>query len=366
MNAQPTGNSSGPRELVVACAVVAFVLVAGAGVEAQLSYTSGQTISPAYEGYEVNPDGSYNLLFGYLNRNWDEELNIPVGPDNYFSPGLTDRGQPTHFLPRRNRFVFRVHLPADFDPDQEVVWTLRSQGQEKKAYASLRQDLLVDNMVIASETGALGGGRSDPSNRLNKTPVIELETDRIIAAVVGQPVTLIARVTDDGLPLTLTQRRADADPATRGDVEPAPRDTDANVEEADASDDASEETEPEELTEEEELAAAELKALEGWLRRPVRITVDKRIGLHFMWFVYRGDSDGMFAPIQIQPWEDTRAFQNSPWSPFWEAPSPPEDGRWVTEVTFSKPGTYVLRGRADDGALFADEEVTINVRPLLN
>ena len=194
MNGQRTGDSSRPLRRVVACALAAFVLVAGAEVDAQLSYSSGQTISPAYEGYEVNPDGSYDLLFGYLNRNWDEELNIPVGPDNYFSPGLADRGQPTHFLPRRNRFVFRVHLPADFDPDQEVVWTLRSQGQEKKAYASLRQDLLVDNMVIASETGALGGGRSDPSNRLNETPVIELETDRVIAAVVGQPVTLIARV----------------------------------------------------------------------------------------------------------------------------------------------------------------------------
>jgi len=370
MNGQGTGSSRvKPLRFVFGCALAALLLLAGTDVEAQLSYSRGQTISPAYEGWELNPDGSYNLLFGYLNRNWDEELDIPVGSDNYFSPGLADRGQPTHFLPRRNRYVFRVHMPADFDQSQEVVWTLTSQGEEKKAYASLRQDLLVDNMVIASETGALGGGFSDPTNRSNTAPVIELGTDRVIAAVIGQPVTLIARVTDDGLPLTLRQRRARAEPAARGEVEQATSDAEASdeseteQEDADAADDASDETESEKM--EREANEAELRDLQRWLRRPRRITVDKTIGLHFTWFVYRGDSNATFDPIQIRPWEDTRAFHNSPWSPFWEAPSIPEDDAWVVQVTFDQPGTYVLRGRADDGALFADEEVTINVRPLL-
>ncbi len=360
-----------PWAVVVGCALLAASFIAPGQADAQLSYSSGQTISPAYEGYEVNPDGSYNLLFGYLNRNWEEELNIPVGPDNHFSPGLPDRGQPTHFLPRRNRFVFKVHMPADYDPDQEVVWTLRSQGQEKKAFATLRPDLLVDNMIIASETGALGGGRSDPEGRLNTPPVIELGVDREISALVGQPVTLIARVTDDGLPITLAQRRERADPVARGDVETPTSDPDEasdepkpDQEDADAADDNPDETESEKM--ERERAEAELEALQRWLNRPVRLTVDKEIGLHFTWFVYRGDVDPTFDPIQIQPWEDTRAFQNSPWSPSWKAPTTPEDNRWVTQVTFSKPGTYVLRGRADDGALLADEEVTITVRPLLN
>lgn len=39
----------------------------------------------------------------------------------------------------------------------------------------------------------------------------------------------------------------------------------------------------------------------------------------------------------------------------------PEDGRWVSEVTFSEPGTYVLRGRADDGGLYSDVEITVTV-----
>jgi hypothetical protein len=44
----------------------------------------------------------------------------------------------------------------------------------------------------------------------------------------------------------------------------------------------------------------------------------------------------------------------------------PEDGRWVTEVTFHEPGLYVLQGRADDGGLFTDNRVTVRVsRPVL-
>jgi hypothetical protein len=47
-------------------------------------------------------------------------------------------------------------------------------------------------------------------------------------------------------------------------------------------------------------------------------------------------------------------------------PEVPEDDRWVTEVTFDEPGTYILQGRADDGGLFTDNMVTIRVsRPVL-
>jgi hypothetical protein len=35
--------------------------------------------------------------------------------------------------------------------------------------------------------------------------------------------------------------------------------------------------------------------------------------------------------------------------------------RWVSEVTFSEPGTYILRGRADDGGLYSDSEITVRV-----
>src|SRR5438876_5510915 len=63
------------------------------------SYSSGQNVSPAYEGWEQNADGSFNFLFGYMDRNWEEEIDVPVGPDNGIEPGGLDQGQPTRFLP---------------------------------------------------------------------------------------------------------------------------------------------------------------------------------------------------------------------------------------------------------------------------
>src|SRR4029079_10599262 len=96
---------------------------------------------------------------------------------------------------------------------------------------------------------------------------------------------------------------------------------------------------------------------------PSRITVGKRTGLHFKWFVYRGPGAVRFDPAQIKAWEDTRAGANSPWAPLWTPPEMPADGRVVVHATFSEPGTYVLGGMADEGALFGGDEVTVTVRP---
>ncbi|HAD76311.1 MAG TPA: hypothetical protein DCG16_11045, partial [Gemmatimonadetes bacterium] len=111
---------------------------------------SAQTpnIAPVYEGFETNDDGSFNLPFGYYNRNWEEEINVPVGPDNRLEPGGPDQGQPAHFFPRRNQFVFRVHVPADFG-DSEVVWTLTSNGVTERAYGTLRPPYAVNEVVMS-------------------------------------------------------------------------------------------------------------------------------------------------------------------------------------------------------------------------
>ena len=75
---------------------------------------SGQTVTPAFEGWYRNADGTYSLSFGYYNRNSEEALDIPVGPNNYVVPGDQNQGQPTHFEPRRHWGVFAVTVPADF------------------------------------------------------------------------------------------------------------------------------------------------------------------------------------------------------------------------------------------------------------
>jgi hypothetical protein len=97
---------------------------------------------------------------------------------------------------------------------------------------------------------------------------------------------------------------------------------------------------------------------------PSRVTVGKNVGLHVSWFVYRGPVGAKvtFTPEQIKVWEDTRTGANSPWAPIWVAPDLPTDGKVTAEATFSQPGTYVLRSLADDGALTGYDEVTIVVR----
>ncbi len=165
------------RALLTALVLVVAPAVAGAQ---SIAYNSGQNIAPGYEGWEEDADGSKYFLFGYMNRNWEEELDVPVGADNGFSPGSADQGQPTHFLPRRNRFVFRVKVPANFSSKDELVWTLTTNGVTEKAFASLREDYKVDDVVKASETGALGAGSSSPEIRSNKPPVVKVEGNKTI------------------------------------------------------------------------------------------------------------------------------------------------------------------------------------------
>ena len=337
------------KNQVRACvgALVLLTWPAFAGAQS-LSYNSGQNVAPAYEGWEEPGDGSKYFLFGYMNRNWEEELNVPVGPANGFSAPAAiaaDLGQPTHFLPRRNRFVFRVKVPAAFTAKDELVWTLTTNGVTEKAYASLRDDYKVDDVVKASETGALGAGTSSPEVRSNKEPVVKIDGDHTRTVKVGQSIDLAAIVTDDGIPKRrgFGGRGGGGSAAGRGNAEAA-----AGTAPAQAPD----------LLQ----AAALAQRIRGAaLAPPTRITVGKNVGLHLSWFVYRGSGQVTFDPNQIKPWEDTRAGANSPWAPAWLPPTMPADGRVPVKVAFDEPGTYVLRALADDGALTGGDSVTITV-----
>jgi len=334
------------RRVLPAVAVLFVILAsAPAGAEAQgFTYTKGLPVYPAYEGWRHGEDGGYVLMFGYMNQNWEQTPLVPIGSDNYFSPGDADRGQPTVFLPRRNRFIFEVPVPASFGEDDELVWTLRANGQETSAFGTIREDLFVDNIVIMSENGSLGAGSSSPEIRANVPPMIQLEGDLERTVRVGERLMLAAVVTDDGQPDRATLR-----PATEAEIEAA--------REAREREEAGEEEEEAEPTPQE--------LLERALRtQTATVTVSKRVSLHFTWFVYRGEDDAVeISPPQVKPWEDTRAFANSPWSIAWKAPEIPEDGRWTAEAVFSEAGTYVLRGRADDGGLYSDVAVTVTVVP---
>jgi hypothetical protein len=97
------------------------------------------------------------------------------------------------------------------------------------------------------------------------------------------------------------------------------------------------------------------------MQPPVRITAGKNVGLHHSYYVFRGAGEVAFSPRQIKVWEDTRAGADSPWAPIWVAPAMPTDGRVTARVTFSEPGTYVIRSQADDGGLLGWDELTVDV-----
>lgn len=83
--------------LRVLCLALTTVFVARVAVAQDL--IRGGNVQPAFEGWERNSDGSFNLLFGYFNRNWEEEPNVPIGPNNFFSPAPKTRGSPHTFIP---------------------------------------------------------------------------------------------------------------------------------------------------------------------------------------------------------------------------------------------------------------------------
>jgi hypothetical protein len=185
------------RHLLVPASLVAVLIGGPPATRAQaprIRYVSGQNVQPVFEGWEMKGDGSYDLVFSYLNRNLAEDVSVPVGKDNDIEPGGPDRGQPTYFYPGRREFVFRVNVPKDFGKN-ELVWTLNVNGVSQRAVGSLMPVWQIDTELIVSRT--VPGARLDTLDR-NKPPTLSL--DPIASVTLPGTATLRALVTDDGVP----------------------------------------------------------------------------------------------------------------------------------------------------------------------
>jgi len=194
--------------LVLACAAGACLfLLAASFLPAQIpssipytgQYNRGQDVVPVYEGWKPNPDGTFTMYFGYFNRNYQEELDIPLGPNNNIDPG-GDRGQPTHFYPRRHLFAFRVVVPKDWGLERRVIWTLNLRGKANIAKGWLKAEWEINDEVMMENAGAA----SDPQN---EPPVITGSGSQSIS--LAGNVTLTATAQDDGRPKPRAQRTAD-------------------------------------------------------------------------------------------------------------------------------------------------------------
>jgi hypothetical protein len=265
--------------------------------QVHIKYSSGQDVVPVYEGWERVPDGSFNMVFGYLNRNHVEELSIAVGPQNNFEPGPADRGQPAYFYPRENHFLFKVNVPKDWDRKKELVWTITAHGKTEQARATLLDIWEIDRKVEISNTG----GGTAVSNELiakDQPPTIAIES--ATHASVGTPLTLAATVTDDGIPPPNAKKRAqrELEPTLKPVGPPSP----VNV------------------------------PLPARPRAPQALSV--------FWLVWRGPG-----PVSFDP----------------EGYVKVESGKAAVKASFSKAGTYVLRAYAHDGLLRTPADVTVTV-----
>ena len=179
----------------VAATLVGVLMLAGVALAqvSQLRHWSGQGVAAVYEGFDINPDGSYNMWFGYMNRNFEEEIDLAVGPDNKFEPGGIDRGQPTHFDTRRHKDVFRVIVPKDFGDTNKLTWTLIVRGKAEPIVGTLNRVWQIDRNRTTR------GGNSQNINS-NTPPVVTVESTSLSVARTGSA-RLSISATDDGLPV---------------------------------------------------------------------------------------------------------------------------------------------------------------------
>ena len=163
-----------------------------------IGVTSGQSVTPAFEGWYENDDGSIALSFGYYNRNTEEVLSIPVGPANRIigAPGgEANHGQPDRFEPGRHWGVFTVSLPAG--SKAEVVWHLEDRGKTFHIPANLDPVYFIDAIAGDASKNFPPELRIPPGEKIGHGPTGV--TAGPLSASVGKPLTVNIFAKDDGV-----------------------------------------------------------------------------------------------------------------------------------------------------------------------
>lgn len=286
-----------------------------------VKYNSGQTAQPAFEGWTRNPDGSYSMWFGYLNRNYKETPDIPPGPNNGFGSGGEDLGQPTHFLHRRQKFAFQVKVPADWPKDKDMVWTVNVNGQALKAYGSLWPVWEIDDKIMSANNGGRTARLFGEPPNVAPRITVALPAQTI---AVGAPLSLTLSVSDDGMPKIPARLggggAANAPAGGRGGPASGPGAT----------------------------ATATFDPTAEAIGRVLRVK----------WIHYRGAGTAKFMPqVAVVIGADGKPVPYPP-----EGPAMVVEGKATTNVTFDKPGTYTLRAYAMDPDAFMDiKDVNVTV-----
>jgi len=180
-----------------------LVVAAGRQVRVQVQeppipHDTGQSVSPSFEGWYKNPDGTYTMSFGYFNRNFKEEPDIAIGPNNRFTPGPEDRGQPTHFLTRRQFGTFGVIVPKEVanDKSYKLTWSLTIHGETIAIPGHFRPEWEIDALKEATSGNTPPVIKFSPTGPSGRGP---LGVTASMTASTGTPVTLVVYATDDGV-----------------------------------------------------------------------------------------------------------------------------------------------------------------------
>jgi len=289
------------KSLGTMLAVVSMALPLGAQMK-QLPmeplHESGQSVTPSYEGWWQNPDGTYSLMFGYFNRNTKETPDVPIGPNNHIDPGPADQGQPTHFVPRRQWGVFTVTAPKDIG-NKKITWTIVANGQAMSVPSTLDPNWNINPM------SEIGIGNTPPTISFDeKGPSVQGPRPLVVqrTAKVGEPLTLTVWAADDDKRL---MRAPAAGGRGRGGAETSPPTT----------------------TPPDPDAAAQFAA--------------SRAAVTLTWQKYRGPGEVKFA--SAQPKVDAVPGSEIPVKNVF-------NGKGTTTATFSEPGDYILRVVANDSS----------------
>jgi hypothetical protein len=194
-------------ELVMksASVITSFIAVAlGAGVlltaqqlpsEPQREFGAG--ITGAFEGWYDNSDGARIFLVGYLNRNTNQALDVPVGPNNRIEPGGPDLGQPTHFLPSRRHGMFTIVVPKGFTPEQRLTWTIVANGQTTSIPLRLHPDYVVSPFTDTAVKNTPPTVRLEENGPSIQGPVALLSSATTRTTSVSTPLSLTVFAGDD-------------------------------------------------------------------------------------------------------------------------------------------------------------------------
>ena len=157
----------------------------------------GASVTGAFEGWYYKDDGSRGFLVGYYNRNSQQELDVPVGPNNRIEPGGPDLGQPTHFLPGRQWGMFAVPVPKDFTDQDTITWTITANGQTTSIPLRVKPDYVMSPFKEIAVGNTPPTIRFEPGGQGNQGPIATLAAAPVRPASVAAPLPLPLWANDD-------------------------------------------------------------------------------------------------------------------------------------------------------------------------